>query len=291
MLQGLQRGGREGGSEEAPTPTDSTAHLAGGSRRCSACSKATAKGRTRGWLQQLAPSKCQLPRLLDSDGYACHRDPCLSSPRSRSTEPCPPRGWQSCCSCRCWQAGRDQQCWDASTRWPAGAAGGGLAPRASHSPAPMGSKAHPAWRPARGPTLSRWQRCPEEHLHSSSALKQLYPEVHPHLLTFFLTARGCSVARITRSFCSAPPSIASIWTLGLLQGKKQRAGHQQSGAQQGGTDSRSVWGSTPQWTRTSVNPARPQSKPLQLPPTTVCSYGEGAKPCRPSQTQHMTDAA
>lgn len=125
----------------------------------------------------------------------------------------------------------------------------------------------------------------------SSAQKQLYPEVHPHLLTFFLTARGCSVARITRSFCSAPPSIASIWTLGLLQGKKQRAGHQQSGAWQGGTDSRSVWGSTPQRTQTSVNPARPQSKPLQLPPTTVCSYGEGAKPCRPSQTQHMTDAA
>lgn len=144
---------REGGGEEAPTPMDSTAHLAGGSQRRSACSKATAKGRTQGWLQQLAPSKRQLPCLLASDRYACHGDPHLFSQRSRSTEPCPPWGWQSCRARCCWQRGRDPQC-----RGP-GLPGGGSSTLGC-------TGAHPAWGAAQGPTLSRCQRCPEERLHS-----------------------------------------------------------------------------------------------------------------------------
>lgn len=42
--------------------------------------------------------------------------------------------------------------------------------------------------------------------------------------TFFFTVRGCSVARITSSFCRAPPSMASTWTFGLLGGKNRKAG-------------------------------------------------------------------
>lgn len=53
------------------------------------------------------------------------------------------------------------------------------------------------------------------------------PRGDPCLLTFFLTACGCSVATMTSSFCSAPPSIASIWTLGLLQKKHTKMCHTQ----------------------------------------------------------------
>lgn len=68
---------------------DSAAHLAGGSRRCSVCSKATAKGRTRGRRQQLAPSKRQLPCLLASDGYACYGDPTFPPRGAAAPSPVP----------------------------------------------------------------------------------------------------------------------------------------------------------------------------------------------------------
>lgn len=38
-------------------------------------------------------------------------------------------------------------------------------------------------------------------------------------LAFFLAGRGWSVARMTSSFCRAPPSMASTWTFGLLWGE------------------------------------------------------------------------
>jgi len=114
----------------------------------------------------------------------------------------------------------------------AGAAGGGPAPR---SPPGTGSS-----RGSHTHAVSEAPRSACIEFRTEMAL----PEVHPCPLTFFLTARGCSVARITRSFCSAPPSIASTWTLGLLRGKKQKAGHHQSRAWQGGTDPGSVRGST-----------------------------------------------
>ena len=35
--------------------------------------------------------------------------------------------------------------------------------------------------------------------------------------------RDCSVARTTSNFCKAPPSMASTWTFGLLEGEAQES--------------------------------------------------------------------
>lgn len=181
-----------------------------------------------------------LPHVSSHVCDTCPRDPCHSSWSS------PVPRWQSCCGCWGW-------------------------PRTQgRSPAPLGSKAHPARGAVRVPRSHHVGGTPRS-LAPSSAQNRPYPEVHPPSLTFFLTARGCSVARVTRSFCSAPASIASTCTLGLLQGEEQRGCHQQSGARQGGMDAGSAQGSTSQrHDRGSIQPDpragphRPQLAVLEM---------------------------
>lgn len=88
-------------------------------------------------------------------------------------------------------------------------------------------------------------------------------------LTFFLTAWGCSVAKMTSSFCSAPPSMASIWTLGLLQKKhRQKAGHTRGLQQQGVPEAMAV-------PRGHAGPSVP---PCRVP-ASHSSSRRGALPC------------
>lgn len=205
MLQGIQQEGRERGREGAREPPArwTALHIWLGALGAAPCSKASAKGRTQGWLQQLAPPNVS--------SYVCEpvmavlpRGPSPVSPRSGGTVPCVPMGRQSHCVCHCWHWGDTHR---ARGVWaPARAAGVGWHPGpASCSP---GSEA------SVGPTLPR---CPEG-VYTELSTNPAVPRGAAPLLTFFLTARGCSVARITRSFCRAPPSMASICTLGLLQG-------------------------------------------------------------------------
>lgn len=90
MLQGIQQRGRERGREGAREPPArwTALHIWLGALGAAPCSKASAKGRTQGWLQQLAPPNVS-SRVCEPVMAVLPRGPSPVSPRSGDTVPCP----------------------------------------------------------------------------------------------------------------------------------------------------------------------------------------------------------
>lgn len=161
-----REGEREGGGEEAPSPMDSAAHLAGGSWCCSLLQRLCQRQDT-GLAAAISSSKCQLPCLSARDGCAAMGTLACAPPGA--VAPCPvPAGWQSHLVPLLALGGHPQSQGSAGTShccW------GGLAPSCT-----PGSEAHAAWGAVGVPHSPDVLRA----FTRSSAQTQLCPEVQPH---------------------------------------------------------------------------------------------------------------
>lgn len=79
---------REGGGEEAPSPMDSPAHLAGGSWCCSLLQSLCQRQDT-GLAPAISSFQTSAPVFVSLGWLCCHGDPRLCPPRSCGTVPCP----------------------------------------------------------------------------------------------------------------------------------------------------------------------------------------------------------
>lgn len=79
---------REGGGEEAPSPMDSPAHLAGGSWCCSLLQSLCQRQDT-GLAPAISSFQTSAPVFVSLGWLCCHGDPRLCPPRSCGTAPCP----------------------------------------------------------------------------------------------------------------------------------------------------------------------------------------------------------